>query len=108
MWIPSLIDERNTLDSFSALTDSEHLGAACRADTLGGRFTILHGYGLGIFHFPLGTAFHTIRLHLIIPPYCVCTRVNHTKLNVKRLTPFDWTIIGFSAGTGWLQQYAGH
>ena len=43
---------------------SEHLGVAYRAHTLGCRLAILHGYGSGIFDFPLGAAFNTICLHL--------------------------------------------
>ena len=46
-----------------ALSDSEHLRAACGAYTLSCRFAILHSYGLGVLHFSLGTAFHTVCLH---------------------------------------------
>lgn len=46
-----------------ALTDSEHLGAAYRADTLGCRLTILHRDTAGVPHLPLGTTLDTIRLH---------------------------------------------
>ena len=41
----------------------EHLSPTYRADTLGSRLPILHGYCLSVFHFPLGTTFHTICLH---------------------------------------------
>jgi len=47
-----------------ALSDSEHLSAACGAYTLSCRFAILHSYGLGVLHFPFGTAFHTVSLHV--------------------------------------------
>ncbi len=47
-----------------ALSDSEHFSAACGAYTLSRRFAILHSYGLGVLHFPLGTAFHTVSLHV--------------------------------------------
>jgi len=43
--------------------DAEHLGAAFGADTLGCRFAILHLNGLGVLHFPLGSAFHAISVH---------------------------------------------
>jgi hypothetical protein len=46
------------------LTNPEHLGTAYRAHTLSRRLTILHGYFLGVFHFPLGPTFHAIGLHL--------------------------------------------
>jgi hypothetical protein len=42
---------------------SEHLCATCWACSLGSWFSILHGYALGIFHFLLGAAFDTVRLH---------------------------------------------
>jgi len=48
-----------------ALTNSEHLRTAGRAYALSCRFSILHGYCLSILHFPLSTALHTIRLHLV-------------------------------------------
>ena len=45
------------------LANSEHLGAAYGASTLGCRLIVLHGYALGIFHFPFGAAFHAVCLH---------------------------------------------
>jgi hypothetical protein len=48
---------------FLGFADAEHLRAAFGADTLGRRFAILHLNGLGIFHFPLGPAFHAISFH---------------------------------------------
>jgi hypothetical protein len=45
----------------------EHLGAAGRAHTLGRRLAILHGNGLGILHFFLGAALHTVSLHFTSP-----------------------------------------
>jgi len=42
-----------------ALADLKHLGSAYRADTLGGRPTVLHSDSFAILHLPLGTAFHT-------------------------------------------------
>ncbi len=50
--------------------NSEHLGATRGADALGSRFAVLHGYGLGIFHLFLGTAFNAISLHMF-PPFVV-------------------------------------
>jgi hypothetical protein len=44
-------------------TDFEHLGLAYRANALGGRPPILHGNCLGVLHFLLGAALHTITLH---------------------------------------------
>ena len=51
-----------------ALTDSEHLGSTVGADTLGCRFSVLHGYGLGVLHLPLSAALHTISFHTISSP----------------------------------------
>ena len=48
---------------YLGFADAEHLGAAFGADTLGRRFAILHLNGLGVFHFPLGPAFHAISFH---------------------------------------------
>jgi hypothetical protein len=47
-----------------ALAYSEHLGPTYGTHTLSGRPAVLHGYALGIFHFPLGTALHAVCLHL--------------------------------------------
>ena len=44
-------------------TDPEHLGSACWTHTLCCRPFVLHGYGLGILHFFLGSTFHTVCLH---------------------------------------------
>ncbi len=41
----------------------EHLGATYRAHTLSRWFTVLHDYGLSIFHFPFGTTFDAVCLH---------------------------------------------
>ena len=46
----------------SALPYPEHLSPTCGAYTLSCRLPILHGYRLGVLHFPLGSAFHTICL----------------------------------------------
>jgi len=48
---------------YLTLSNSEHLGSAYGAHTLSCRLTILHGYGLGVFHFPFGAAFHAVSLH---------------------------------------------
>jgi hypothetical protein len=45
------------------LADFEHFGAANGANTLSGRTAILHGDGLGAFHFLLFAALYTITLH---------------------------------------------
>jgi hypothetical protein len=47
----------------SAFSYSEHLCATCRTGTLSCWPAIFHGNALGVFHFLLGTAFHTIGLH---------------------------------------------
>ena len=46
-----------------AFANAEYLGATGRADVLSRRPTILHGYDLGILHFPLGFTLNTVRLH---------------------------------------------
>ena len=43
---------------------SEHLGPACGTHTLSGRPAVLHDYALGIRHFLLGAALHTVCLHV--------------------------------------------
>ena len=43
---------------------SEHLGPAYGTHTLSGRPAVLHDYALGVSHFPLGTALHTVCLHV--------------------------------------------
>ncbi len=72
-----------------ALSYSEHLGATCGAHTLSCRLAIFHGYALSILHFPFGTAFHTVCLHLSTSlfastitylPYDVNTGVQKTKV----------------------------
>jgi hypothetical protein len=52
------------LETILGFPDSEHLGAAHRADTLGRRLAILHGDGPGVPHFSLGAALDTVGLHL--------------------------------------------
>jgi len=66
----------------STFADSKHLGATSGADTLCRWFAILHGYGPGISHFPLGTALNAIRFHSSPPLFSVSLR--HSPLNVKR------------------------
>jgi len=61
--IPSLLRCPGNPLPVLALAYSEHLGATYGAGTLGCRFAILHGNGLGIPHFSLGTALDTICLH---------------------------------------------
>ena len=62
-----------------ALPYFEHLGAASRAHSLGRRLAILHGNSLGILHFLLGAAFHTIRLHPVSPFLFVLAKQASTK-----------------------------
>jgi hypothetical protein len=50
-----------------ALADFEHFRAASRTYALSCGLTVFHGDAFGIFHFLLGTAFHTIGLHLLPP-----------------------------------------
>ena len=47
-----------------SFADSEHLRAARGTNALSCRLPILHCYRLSIFHFLLGAALYTIRLHL--------------------------------------------
>ena len=47
-----------------ALADSKHFRTAHRAHALGRRFTIFHGYHLGILHLPFSAALYTISLHV--------------------------------------------
>ena len=42
----------------------EHFSPTFRTDALGCWSPVLHGYRLSLFHFPFGTALHTIGLHL--------------------------------------------
>ena len=49
--------------SILALPYPEHFGPTYGAHTLSSWLTILHGYALGIFHFPFSAAFDTICLH---------------------------------------------
>ena len=51
-----------------ALADPEHLGTTLRANALGCRLPVLHGYSLGVLHLSLGTALHTIGFHTISSP----------------------------------------
>ena len=44
---------------------SEDFGAAGRAQALSCRLTILHGYALGVLHFPFSAAFHAVCLHIV-------------------------------------------
>ena len=48
-----------------SLSNSEYFCTAGRADALGRRLAILHGYGLGILDFFLDTALHAVCLHLM-------------------------------------------
>ena len=43
---------------------SEHLGPAYGTHTLSGRPAVLHDYGSGVLHLSLGSALHTVCLHL--------------------------------------------
>ena len=61
-----------------ALTDSEHLGAAGRTDPLRRWLAVLHGYGLGVLHLPLGATFHTISFHSSPPFGQTCTLRAHS------------------------------
>ena len=53
--------------------NSEHLSPTCRAYTLSRRSAILHANTLSVFHFFLGTTFHTIRLHSICLLFNICS-----------------------------------
>ena len=69
----------------SALSYSEHLCATGGAYTLSCWSAVFHCDGLGIFHFLLGTAFHTIGLHEFTSFLAEC---------YKRLTIFPLMSIG--------------
>ena len=62
-----------------ALPYFEHLGTASRAHSLSRRLAVLHSNGLGILHFFLGAAFHTIRLHPVSPFLFVLAKQASTK-----------------------------
>jgi len=49
-----------------ALPYPEHLSPARGTYTLGRWSPVLHGDALGIFHFPLGPALHTVCLHFYL------------------------------------------
>jgi hypothetical protein len=49
---------------------------------LGCRLSVFHGYTLGIFHFFLGTAFDTVRLHEITSSLAECID--------DKLLPLEW------------------
>ena len=54
-WIPGI--------SASTLPNPVHFSPTYRAHALSCWLPILHGYRLGVFHFPFGSAFHTVCLH---------------------------------------------
>jgi len=56
---------RRSIDDL-AFADSEDLSRAYGAHALGRRPAVFHGYLLGVFHFPFGTALHAVSLHLDI------------------------------------------
>jgi hypothetical protein len=72
-----------------ALADAEDLGATNRADILSCRLAILHGYDLGISHFPLGPALNTVSLHPDSPftQYLQSRVANLTLLVNRELCP---------------------
>ena len=51
-----------------ALPYQEHLGAARGTYTLGRWLTVLHGYALGVPHFPFGSTLDAVGLHSL-PPF---------------------------------------
>ena len=51
--------------NFLTLPDGRKLCYAEYGDPEGKPVILFHGYRFGIFHLPLGAAFHTIRLHSI-------------------------------------------
>ena len=53
--------------AYLALANTEHLGATRWADALGGRLTVFHGYGLGVFHLLFAPTLHTVCLHVDSP-----------------------------------------
>ena len=53
--------------AYLALANTEHLGTAGRADALGGRLTVFHGDGLGVFHLLFAPTLHTVCLHVDSP-----------------------------------------
>jgi hypothetical protein len=87
---PTFCRRRNHNQQFAeavlalAFANAEHLGAALRANALGGWFTILHGNGLGVFHFSLGATLHAIRFHWYSPlNWIIFIRVSHSLADVK-------------------------
>ena len=49
------------------LPNPEHLRSTHGTHTLSRRLAILHGDSLGVFHFSLGSTFHTVCLHWSTP-----------------------------------------
>lgn len=47
----------------AGFADFEHLGAADRAGTLGGRSSVLHRDLLGVLHITLGLTLHAVSFH---------------------------------------------
>ena len=70
-----------------ALPYPEHLGAAQIAYSLGSWLAILHGYGPGVLHFPLGPALHTIPLHPGSPFLFVLAKHAITKSRLCQESP---------------------
>jgi hypothetical protein len=60
---PAAVQDANPVGLFT-LADPEHLGAACRANTLGCGSSIFHCYFLRVFHFSFGFTFYAISFHL--------------------------------------------
>ena len=60
------------IESGLCLPNSEHLCATCGTCSLSSRLPVLHGYGLGVLHFLLGTAFYTVCLHLVYLLFDIC------------------------------------
>ena len=64
---PALIESEFPNGCRLSLAYPEHLRPTYGTHTLGCRLAILHGYALGILHFPFSTTFHTICLHSLPP-----------------------------------------
>jgi hypothetical protein len=66
-----------------ALADTEYLGAAIGASSLGSRSLVLEGDRLGILHFNFLSAFHAISLHRAPPILSLPSRVANLQLFVN-------------------------
>ena len=56
----------------AALADTEHLGAANGADSLGCGLAVFHSDGLGVLHVPFGPALYAVSFHCLPSFFLIC------------------------------------